>query len=71
MFRTLLLLSASYILPLTIEYLLAPMTQAWWIHLVGILISTSFLAWINGYITLSFVDLIPSDEGNQAAEKNP
>jgi hypothetical protein len=71
MFRTLLLLSASYILPLTIEYLLAPMTQAWWIHLVAILISTSFLAWINGYITLSFVDLIPSVEGNQAAEKTP
>lgn len=56
--RMFLLLAISYSLPLVVEYLLAPMTQAWWIYLLGILISTAFLAWINTYITLLFVDQI-------------
>jgi len=64
-----LLLAASYCLPLLIEYLLAPITQAWWIHPVGILVSTSFIAWVNVYITLAFGDLVAGDVGNQDMEK--
>lgn len=66
--RVFLLLAVSYILPLAIEYLLAPMTQTWLSLLIGIVVSTSFLAWINGYITLSFADLTASDEDSQATE---
>ncbi len=69
LFRMLLLLAVSYMLPLAVEYLFAPMTQAWWIHLIGILASASFLAWINTYITLSFGDLVANDKGQQSAEK--
>lgn len=64
-----LFLAASYCLPLVIEYLLAPITQVWWIHLVGILVSTSFIAWVNVYITLWFGDLVAGDVGNQDTEK--
>jgi hypothetical protein len=66
-FRIFVLLAASYSLPLALDYLLAPITQAWWIHPIGILVSTSFIAWVNVYITLSFSDLVASGEGDQGA----
>jgi len=71
LFRMFLLLAVSYSLPLVVEYLLAPMMQAWWIHLIGILVSTSFLAWINTYITLLFVDGMPSVEAGGSEEQSP
>lgn len=64
-----LFLAASYCLPLVIEYLLAPITEAWWIHPIGILVSTSFIAWVNVYITLWFGELVARDVGNQDLEK--
>lgn len=63
--RIFLLLAASYCLPLALDYLLAPITQAWWIHPTGILVSTSFIAWVNVYITLSFSELVASSAGDQ------
>ena len=67
--RILALLAVSYSLPLAIEYLLAPMTQVWWIHPIGILGSTFFIAWVNVYITLLFGDSVASDVGSQRTEK--
>jgi hypothetical protein len=67
--QTFLLLAASYSLPLGIDYLLMPITYAWWIHPIGILVSTCFIAWVNIYITLTFNDLIASDITNQGTEK--
>lgn len=64
-----LFLAASYCLPLAIEYSLAPITEAWWIHPIGILVSTSFIAWVNVYITLWFGELAAKDVGNRDPEK--
>jgi len=66
-FRIFLLLAASYSLPLAIEYMLTPMTEAWWIHPIGVFVSTTFIAWINIYITLSFCDVASSQAASQRA----
>ncbi len=61
-FQTFLLLAVAYCIPLAIDYLLAPVTQAWWVHPIAILVSTSFIAWVNVYITLMFIELVEHDE---------
>lgn len=65
LFRIFALLAVSYCLPLALDYMLAPITQAWWIHPMGILVSTLFIAWVNVYITLSFSDHVITEVGNQ------
>lgn len=69
MFRVFLLLAVSYCLPLAIDYLLSPATQAWWIHPIGILVSASFIAWINVYVTVWFGDLMADDRGTTASDQ--
>jgi hypothetical protein len=61
-FQMLLLLATVYSIPLAADYLLTPVTQAWWVHPISILVSTLFLAWVNVYITLSFGDLVEHGE---------
>jgi len=61
-FQMFLLLAVAYCIPLSIDYLLPPATQAWWIHPIAVLVSTSFIAWVNVYITLLFVELVGHEE---------
>ncbi len=57
-----LFLAVAYCIPLAIDFLLTPATQALWVHPVAILVSTSFVAWVNVYITLSFNELVGCEE---------
>ena len=57
-----LLLSVAYCIPLAIGFWLTPVTQALWAHLMAVLVSASFIAWVNVYITLSFNDLVARSE---------
>jgi len=61
-FQTFLLLAGAYSIPLAVDFLLPSEPQAWWIHPVAILVSTSFIAWVNVYITLSFDELVGREE---------
>jgi hypothetical protein len=51
-----LLLAGAYAVLLGTDFFLLPVSTAPWIHPIAILISAAFLAWVNGYITLSFLD---------------
>ncbi len=68
MLQVLLLLAVSYTLPLVIDYWLSPATQAWWIHPIGILVSATFIAWINVYVTVWFGDLIARDSEDRETQ---
>ncbi len=53
----LLLLAGAYSVPLATDFLLMPETPTLWIHAVAILVSATFLAWVNAYVTASFMDI--------------
>jgi len=59
-----LVLAASYCVPLGIELLALPAADALWVHAVAVLISAAFVAWINVYVTLSFVEDAKAAEGD-------
>ena len=61
-FQTFLLLAGAYSIPLAVDYLFTSATPAWWVHPIAILVSTSFIAWVNVYITLSFDELVGHEE---------
>jgi hypothetical protein len=57
-----LLLSIAYCIPLAVDFLLMPVTQALWAHFVAIVLSTLFVAWVNVYITLTFGEIAGHEE---------
>ena len=57
-FQMFLFLAVAYCFPLAIDVVLTPAIQALWVHPIAILVSSSFMAWVNVYITLSFIDLM-------------
>ena len=68
-FHTFLFLAIAYCIPLGIDFLLAPAIRALWFHPVAILVSASFIAWVNVYITLSFNELIQTPQTSEGTEK--
>lgn len=68
-FRMFLFLAVSYCIPLAIDLILTPATQALWVHPIAILVSTLFIAWINVYISLSFNELIEKLHAVEGTQK--
>jgi hypothetical protein len=56
MLHVLLFLAIAYSIPLAMDYWLDPVRNGLWVHPVAILVSTSFVAWVNVYITQLFID---------------
>jgi len=69
-FQMLLFLAVSYCIPLAIDLMLTPATQALWVHPVAILVSTLFIAWVNVYITISFNKLMAELQASEGTEKS-
>ena len=67
--RMFLFLAVAYCIPLAIDLVLTPAIQALWVHSIAILVSTSFIAWVNVYITLSFNELIDTLQALEGTEK--
>ena len=59
-----LVLAASYCVPLGIELIALPATDALSVHAVAVLISAAFVAWINVYVTLAFIEDAEAVEGD-------
>jgi len=62
MLQILLMFSVSYCIPLAVDFLVMPAMQSLWVHVIAILVSTGFVAWINVYVTISFYRLVDSNE---------
>ena len=55
-------LAVAYGLPLGFDWLLRPVLPDAWLLPAAVVVSTSFLAWVNVYITCSFDDRVAQDE---------
>ncbi len=65
--RTFVVLAASYCIPVGIDLLVLPAADALWVHVVAVAISTLFIAWINVYLTLAFVEDAQASEAGESA----
>lgn len=68
--RMFLFLAVAYCIPLVIDLLLTPAIRALWIHPIAILVSTSFIAWVNVYITISFNESMRELQTSKGTEKS-
>lgn len=55
------LMALAYCVPLAVDFLVSPTTQAWWIHPVAVGVSTAFIAWVNVAVTLLFLELVTQE----------
>jgi len=65
--KTFVVLAVSYCVPVGIDLLALPAADALWVHVVAVAISTLFIAWINVYLTLAFVEDAQTDENGESA----
>lgn len=56
-------LGLSYCVPLAIDFLVLPAVDALWGHVLAVVVSSVFVAWINVYLTLAFVEDAETADG--------
>lgn len=68
LFGMFLFLAVAYGLSLVINLVVISEIQAGWVHPIAILVSTSFIAWVNVYVTLSFGELMKQQEPEETEQ---